>query len=135
MSDIFQRLFLMLLLCVAGGGWLVAQTGTANGCGADSCFAVAKICWAEPTAAMVAPGTKYQRCSGLSFPSPIATLFDCRKPILSSRSVAHYWPLSRVERIMRPLPALTVNSTRPAQQIISISSPLLTPPASNRRVA
>lgn len=40
MSDIFQRLFLMLLLCVAGGGWLVAQTGTANGCGADSCFAV-----------------------------------------------------------------------------------------------
>lgn len=98
-------------------------------------FCVAKICWAEPTAAMVASGTKYQRSSGLSFPSPIATLFDCRKPLLSSCSVAHYWPLSRVERIMRPLPALTVNSTRPAQQIISTSSPLLTPPAFNRRVA
>ncbi|MGN0886036.1 MAG: glycosyltransferase family 2 protein [Candidatus Spyradenecus sp.] len=120
-----------------GGGRDLFRGGSCTGVvhARRNAFCVAKTCWAEITAAVVAFGPGDQCCSTLSPSSAIAALPYCRKPLLSSCSVAHYWPLSHVECVVRSLPVLAANDARPAQQIIFPTKTWATPSLCERRVA
>ena len=85
-------------------------------------------------AALAALGPDNQCCSSLSPSSATAALFHRRKSFLSPRALVYSWALSRVECVVRSLPAPAVDDTRSAQPLNLFNTHLI-PPSFDGRAA